>query len=63
MNFIQPSIDPVIFSLSIIEIRWYSLSYIFGLILGLILIKKLNKNKGNLIKVQKLDNFFSRKVK
>ncbi len=58
MNFIQPSIDPVIFSLSFVEIRWYSLSYIFGLILGLILIKKLNKNKGNLIKVHKLDNFF-----
>ena len=49
MNFIQPSIDPVIFSLSIIEIRWYSLSYIVGLILGIIVIKKLNKYKGSLI--------------
>ena len=58
MKFIQPSIDPVIFSLSFVEVRWYSLAYIFGLIIGLILIKKLNKNKGNLIAVNKLDNFF-----
>ena len=58
MIFIQPSIDPVIFSFSFVEIRWYSLAYIFGLIIGLILIKKLNKKKGNLITVNKLDNFF-----
>ena len=58
MNFIQPSIDPVILSLSFIEIRWYSLSYIFGLIFGLILMKKLNKIKGSSINDKLLDNFF-----
>ena len=58
MKFIQPSIDPVILSLSFIEIRWYSLAYIFGLIFGLYLIKKLNKIKGNIISVNELDNFF-----
>ncbi len=58
MNFIQPSIDPVVFSLSFIEIRWYSLAYIFGLIFGLIVIKKLNKIKGNFISVNQLDSFF-----
>ncbi len=58
MNFIQPSIDPVIFSYYFIEIRWYSLSYILGLLLGLIVIKKLNKNKGDLINFSKIDNFF-----
>ena len=58
MNFIQPSIDPVILSLNFIEIRWYSLSYIFGLIFGLFYIKKLNKDKGNVINIKKLDNFF-----
>ena len=58
MNFIQPSIDPVILSLGFIEIRWYSLAYIFGLILGLIIIKKLNKIKGNIISNNEIDNFF-----
>ena len=58
MNFLQPSIDPVIFSISFIEIRWYSLSYILGLIIGFILIKKLNKIKTNIITLNQLDNFF-----
>ena len=34
MNFIQPAIDPVIFSIGIIDIRWYSLAYIFGILFG-----------------------------
>ena len=58
MNFIQPSIDPVIFSLSFIEIRWYSLAYIVGLLLGLLIIKRLNRIKGDLISDNKLDSFF-----
>ena len=58
MKFIQPSIDPVILSISFIDVRWYSLAYIFGLIFGLYLIKKLNKIKGNIISVNELDNFF-----
>ena len=58
MNFVQPSIDPVIFSLGFIDIRWYSLSYIFGLILGLMIMKRLNRVKGNIISTDKLDNFF-----
>ena len=58
MNFIQPSIDPVILSFGFIDIRWYSLAYIFGLIFGLILIKRLNRIKGNLISINQLDNFF-----
>ena len=35
MKFIQPSIDPIILSISFIDIRWYSLAYIFGLIFGI----------------------------
>ncbi len=58
MIFIQPSIDPVIFSLGFIDIRWYSLAYIAGLILGLTIIKRLNKSYGYLIDTNKLDNFF-----
>ncbi|MDA9748578.1 prolipoprotein diacylglyceryl transferase [Pelagibacteraceae bacterium] len=57
MIFIQPSIDPVIFSLGFVEIRWYSLAYILGLLIGLFLIKKLNKIKGSLLSNKDLDNF------
>ncbi|MDC0045376.1 prolipoprotein diacylglyceryl transferase [Pelagibacteraceae bacterium] len=57
MNFIQPSIDPVIFSLGIIDIRWYSLAYIFGILFGVSLIKRLNKFKGNLIPNKEIDSF------
>ncbi len=58
MNFIQPSIDPVIFSLGFIDVRWYSLSYILGLILGFLIIKKINKVQNNLISISQLDSFF-----
>ena len=58
MKFIQPAIDPIILSLGFIDIRWYSLAYIVGLILGLTIIKRLNKFKGNLISTNQLDNFF-----
>ena len=58
MNFVQPSIDPVIFSLFFIDIRWYSLAYIFGLVFGLLVIRYLNKVKGNLVTNGQLDSFF-----
>ncbi len=58
MNFIQPSIDPVVFSVSFLEIRWYSLAYIFGLLLGHIILKKLNNIKGGVLKSTDIDNFF-----
>ncbi len=58
MNFIQPSIDPVIFSIGFIEFRWYSFAYILGFILGSIIIKKLNNFRGNIIETNNLDNFF-----
>ena len=58
MIFIQPSINPIIISFGLIDIRWYSLAYVFGLILGLILIKKLNKIKSQKINTNTLDNFF-----
>ena len=58
MKFIQPSIDPIIFSLGFVDIRWYSLAYILGLILGLIIMKRLNKINGNVVRTNQLDNFF-----
>jgi phosphatidylglycerol:prolipoprotein diacylglycerol transferase len=58
MIFIQPSIDPILISLGFLDIRWYSLSYIFTFIFGSILIKKLNKNSlRNLSDIQ-IDKFF-----
>ena len=57
MNFIQPAIDPVIFSIWIIDIRWYSLAYIIGILFGVSLIKRLNKFKGNLIPNKVIDSF------
>ena len=44
--------DPVAFQVFSLEIRWYSLSYIFGLIFGWIYCKKL------LIKNEKIKNIF-----
>ena len=57
MNFIQPAIDPIIFSIGIIDIRWYSLAYIIGILFGVSLIKRLNKFKGNLITNKVIDSF------
>ena len=58
MIFIQPSINPVIMSLGFIDIRWYSLAYIFAFILGSVIIKKLNSGSYRLISDNKIDKFF-----
>ena len=43
--------DPVAFNLFTIEIRWYSLAYIFGILFGWIYTKKLLIKDQNIIKV------------
>jgi phosphatidylglycerol---prolipoprotein diacylglyceryl transferase len=43
MMFTFPNIDPVLFSFGFIQIRWYSLAYIFGFVIGLWLVKRLLK--------------------
>lgn len=58
MIFIQPSIDPILISLGFLDIRWYSLSYIFTFIFGSILIKKLNKKSLNSLSDIQIDKFF-----
>ena len=58
MIFIQPSIDPILISLGFLDIRWYSLSYIFTFIFGSILIKKLNKKSLNNLSDIEIDKFF-----
>ncbi len=58
MIFIKPSIDPVILSLGFVDIRWYSLAYIAGFIIGSYLIKKINYRSLNIITNKQIDNFF-----
>ena len=58
MIFIQPSINPVALSFGYIDIRWYSLAYIFAFIFGSIFIKKFNKNSYSLLSNKQIDNFF-----
>ena len=58
MILIQPSIDPIIFSIGILDIRWYSLSYIIAFVIGSFLIKKFNKEFLNLLTNKQIDNFF-----
>ena len=58
MILIQPSIDPIIFSIGFLDIRWYSLAYIVSFILGSILIKEFNKKSLNILSNKLIDNFF-----
>src|SRR6056300_312658 len=58
MIFIQPSINPVVMSLGLIDVRWYSLAYIFAFILGSVIIKRLNSGSYRLISDDKIDKFF-----
>lgn len=45
INF--PEIDPVLFSVGAISVRWYSLAYLFGILLGWWYIGYVNKNRNN----------------
>ena len=45
-------------SLGFIDIRWYSLAYIFAFILGSVIIKKINSVSYSLISEDKIDKFF-----
>ena len=58
MILIHPAIDPVIFSLSFFELRWYGIAYIAAFLIGSYLIKILNKNLEHNINDKKIDNFF-----
>ena len=47
--------DPVVFQIMSFEIRWYSLAYILGIVLGWLLCKKIFIQKSDIIK--KFDDF------
>ena len=52
------NLDPVIFSLGFISIRWYSLAYVLGILIGWWYGKKLILNKSHLLKEKfNLKNF------
>ena len=42
MLLIHPSIDPVIVSFGVIQIRWYGIAYVLGFLLGVYLLKQIN---------------------
>lgn len=57
MIFIQPSIDPVIISFGLFDVRWYSMAYILAFLLGLYLIKFFNKRIKSNISNKTIDDF------
>ena len=58
MIFVHPLTDPVILSFGFLQIRWYSLAYILGFLIGLYLIKYINKKFSSPLKNTIIDNFF-----
>ena len=58
MILVHPLIDPVIASFGIFQIRWYSIAYVLGFIIGLYLIKFINNNSKTPIKDKTIENFF-----
>ncbi|SVA19238.1 uncharacterized protein METZ01_LOCUS72092, partial [marine metagenome] len=56
------NIDPVAFSLGPIEIRWYGLAYLTGMLLGLFyakwIVKKFNISNTQNITIQNIDEIF-----
>lgn len=55
MNY--PFIDPIAISIGPIDIRWYSLAYIAGILIGLFLIKKFVLEHKKNITFDDIDNF------
>ncbi len=53
-----PNINPVIFSIGPLDIRWYSIAYILGLILGMEYMKYLNNKYKFELNNSLINNFF-----
>jgi len=54
----QPLIDPVIISLGFLQIRWYGLAYVLGFIIGIYIIRLINKKFSLPLKNKIIDDFF-----
>jgi len=52
-----PAFDPVIISFGPVAIRWYSLAYMAGLILGWRLLRRLVQRPPKLVKLEEVDDF------
>ena len=58
MILTHPSIDPVIFSLGNIDIRWYAMAYIAAFLIGVYTLKIFNNKIQNNINSKLIDDFF-----
>ena len=58
MLLIHPSINPVIVSFGVIQIRWYGIAYVLGFLLGIYLIKQINQSYQKRLKNKQIDDFF-----
>ena len=58
MLLVHPSIDPVIVSFGVIQIRWYGIAYVLGFLLGIYLIKQINQGYQKRLKNKQIDDFF-----
>lgn len=59
MTINYPNIDPVIISLGPLSINWYSLSYVFGIVLGWQYIRYLSKSFGKSLPNKVIDDAIS----
>ena len=57
MILVHPLIDPVFLSFGFLQIRWYSLAYILGFLIGLYLIKKINNKFSLSLKNKQINDF------
>ncbi len=57
MSLKYPQIDPIIFSIGPLDIRWYSLAYVVGILLGAVYIKFLAKQAKMKLPKQFIEDF------
>lgn len=57
-HFILPYIDPTLIEIGPLQIRWYSLAYIAGILAGLFWLKHVNK-KEKIMSVEAYDNWLT----
>lgn len=56
---VYPKIDPIIFSVGPLDIRWYSLAYLVGIVLGCFYVDWLNKRDPQVKNIKAIDNLLT----